>query len=163
MVTYLNKGIDNTRKQEVKTQPLLKKAKYVMLKKSKNLTDKQRARFEEINQANLDTAKAWKMRENFMALYDCTSVEEASAYFDRWVENVMHSTIAPMKKIAKTLRSFKTGIINTVKYRLTNAIAEGMNSQIQKLKTVAQGYRNFENLKTAILFYNGKLSMLSQR
>lgn len=159
---YLNKGIDDTRKQEVKTEPLLKKAKYVMLKKSPNLSEKQRARFEEINQANLDTAKAWRMRENFMALYDCTTVEEASAYFDRWIENVMHSTIEPMKKIAKTLRSFKTGIINAVQYRLTNAIAEGMNNQIQRLKTVAQGYRNFDNLKTAILFFNGKLSLLSQ-
>lgn len=44
MVKYLNKGIDDTRKKEVKTEPLLKKAKYVMLKNSEDLTDKERAK-----------------------------------------------------------------------------------------------------------------------
>lgn len=162
VVKYLNKGIDETRKQEVKTEPLLKKAKYIMLKKSAHLTDKQKARFEEINHANLDTAKAWKMRENFMELYQCKTTEEASAYFDRWIQNVLHSNIEPMKKTAKTLRYFKAGIIATVKYQLTNAMAEGFNSKIQKLNTIANGYRNYRNLKAAILFFNGKLDLFSQ-
>lgn len=162
VVKFLNKAIDETRKQEVKTQPLLKKAKYIMLKNSVRLTDKQKARFEEINQANLDTAKAWKMRENFMELYQCKTTEEASAYFDRWIQNVLHGNIEPMKKTAKTLRHFKAGIIATVKYQLTNAIAEGFNSKIQKLNAIANGYRNYRNLKAAILFFNGKLALFSQ-
>ncbi|MBI4646212.1 MAG: transposase [Bacteroidia bacterium] len=32
VVKYLNKGIDDTRKVEVKTEPILKKSKYIMLK-----------------------------------------------------------------------------------------------------------------------------------
>ena len=59
IVKYLNKGIDEMRKKEVKTEPLLKKAKYIMLKNSSNLTDKQKVRFMEINQANLLTSRAW--------------------------------------------------------------------------------------------------------
>ena len=157
----MNKGIDNTRKIEVKTEPLLKKAKYVMLKNATNLTEQQKAKFLEINQANLMTARAWKMKENFMELFQQQTTEEASAFFDAWYENVMKSNIAPMKKVAKTLKYFKQGIIAIVKHNITNAAAERFNGAIQKLNMIAQGYRNFDNLRTAILFYHGKLNLFS--
>ena len=44
---YLNKGVDETRKQEVKTNQELKKTKYIFLKNSSNLTDNQQAIFED--------------------------------------------------------------------------------------------------------------------
>ena len=161
VVKYLNKGIDETRKEEVKTEPLLKKAKYVMLKKSENLTDKQKAKFMEINQANLLTSRAWKMRENFMEIFEKQTTEESSIFFESWYENVVKSNIAPMKKAAKTLKHYKQGIINIIKYNLNNARAERFNGAIQKLNRVAQGYRNFNNLRIAILFFNGKLNLFS--
>jgi len=161
VVRYLNKGIDETRKKEVKTESLLKKARYVMLKNSENLTDKERARFMEINQANLLTARAWKMKENFMELFNKQTIEEASVYFDKWYENVVKSNVEPMKKVAQTLKNFKRGIIAIVQHKITNAQAEQFNGKIQKLNTIAQGYRNFSNLRIAILFYNGQLDMFS--
>ena len=163
VVKYLNKGIDDTRKLEVKTEPLLKKAKYIMLKNSDKLTDKQRARFIEINQANLLTAKAWKMKQNFMEIFEKEDIEAASAFFDRWYENVIKSNISPMKRVAKTLKRYKQGIINIIKYRITNGKAEQINSSIQKLNSIANGYRNFENLRIAILFFNGKLDLFSHK
>ena len=75
-----------------------------MLKKSENLTDKQKAKFMEINQANLLTSRAWKMRENFMEIFEKQTTEEASIFFESWYENVVKSNIAPMKKAAKTLK-----------------------------------------------------------
>lgn len=161
VVQYLNKGVEDTRKKEVKTEPLLKKTKYLMLKSSESLTDKEKARFMEIDRANLKTAKAWKMKENFMELFEKKTVEEASAFFDRWYENVVKSNIEPMKKVAKTLKNFKGGILGIVKYRITNARAEQFNGSIQNLSNIARGYRNFDNLRYAILFFNGQLDMFS--
>src|SRR3990170_2601538 len=125
------------------------------------LTDQQRAKFMEINQANLLTSRAWKMRENFMEIFEKQTTEEASLFFESWYENVVKSNIAPMKKAAKTLKSYKQGILNIIKYNLSNARAERFNGAIQKLNRVAQGYRNFDNLRIAILFFNGKLNLFS--
>lgn len=162
LVQCLNHAIDQVRKEEMKIHPgLLKHARYVLLKHRRNFTVEQRARFRAINQANLQAAKAWKMRENFLGLYDCLSVEEAEAYLTRWMEQIMHSAVKAIRRIAHKFRQVKREILNAVKYRLTNAIAEGMNSKIQKLNCLAQGYRNFANLKAAILFFNGKLNLLS--
>jgi transposase len=74
----------------------------------------------------------------------------------------MKSNIEPMKKTARTLSNFKEGIVNTIIYKITNGIAEGINSKIQKLNQIANGYRNYNNLRTAILFFNGKLNLFSQ-
>jgi len=46
-----------------------------------------------------------------------------------------------------------------LKHRITNAFAEGTNSVIQLIKSSARGFRNFENYRTAILFFCGGLEM----
>ena len=161
IVKYLNQGIDETRKEEVKTEPLLKKAKYVMLKKIENMNEKQRQKFDEINAANLKTAKAWRMRENFMGLYQTQNSSYARYYFERWYKNVIHSNLPAMKKAAKTLKAHLEGIINTVEQNISNGRAEQINAKIQKLQSVGHGYRNFENFRVAILFFNGQLDMFS--
>ena len=66
-----------------------------------------------------------------------------------------------MKKIAETLKNHKKGIVAIVKYKITNAKAERFNAAIQKLISIAHGYRNFDNLRVAILFFNGKLDLNS--
>ena len=44
-------------------------------------------------------------------------------------------------------------------HRITNATSEGINSKIQTRKKNAYGYRNRENLKTAIFFHCGGLDL----
>ncbi|MFN9051160.1 MAG: transposase [Planctomyces sp.] len=44
-------------------------------------------------------------------------------------------------------------------HKITNAVAEGMNSKIMLIKRHAGGFRNRENFKTAIFFHCGVLSL----
>lgn len=132
-----------------------------MLKKIENMTEKQKQKFDEINAANLKTAKAWRMRENFMGVYETTNSFYSRCYFERWYKSVIHSNLPAMKKAAKTLKSHLDGIINTVENRISNGKAEQINAKIQKLQSVGHGYRNFENFRIAILFFNGQLDMFS--
>ena len=45
------------------------------------------------------------------------------------------------------------------RYRITNATSEGFNSRIQSIKSAARGFRDFQNYRTRILFYCGKLNL----
>ena len=45
------------------------------------------------------------------------------------------------------------------KHRISNAVAEGLNSKIQTIKANARGYHSFEDLRNSILFYCGGLDM----
>ena len=60
----------------------------------------------------------------------------------------------------KMLKSHLNGLLNYFHHRISNAVAEGLNSKIQTVKSNARGYRSFEGFRTSILFYCGKLDML---
>ena len=50
-----------------------------------------------------------------------------------------------------------------LKHRITNAVAEGLKSEIQQVKSLARGSRKFENYRIAILFFCAKLDMYPQK
>jgi transposase len=64
-----------------------------------------------------------------------------------------------MKVAAQTIKAHIDNIITQIGTTISNGRAEQTNSKIAKLQRVAQGYHNFENLRAAILFFNGGLSL----
>jgi transposase len=159
IVKYLNGTLDDTRKQEVRSQSTLKDSKYALLKHQDNLTELQRAKFEEVMEAGLNTSYAWCLCEDFRAVLEADCLSEGLAFYDMWEERVKESMIKPMIRLAKTFRNHLEGILNVIKYRITNALSERFNGKIQELKTIGRGYRVFENFRHAILFYNGNLDL----
>ena len=76
-----------------------------------------------------------------------------------WYNEVKKSGLKHMIKVAETLERHLDGLLAWFDSRINNAMTEGFNSVIQTLKATAKGYRNFDNFRTAILFYCGKLDM----
>jgi transposase len=131
----------------------------MFLKRLDTMTQKQRKKFETESIRNTNTAAAWRMRENFIALYDCATQKEARLYFKRWYKSVIHSNNQFMKEEAKTIKAHIDNIITQIGVNISNARAEQANSKIAKIQRVAQGFRSYPNLRTAILFFNGSLSL----
>ena len=80
-------------------------------------------------------------------------------FFYDWIDSAQESGLAPMIKVAGTLLSHLTGLMNYITFPITNASAEGMNSIIQSLRTAARGLPNFKNFRARILFHLGALDM----
>ena len=174
LVKYLNKAIDDTRKTEVKREALLKKSKYVLLKNTSKHTDQsegmslaQALHFGQIMQANLLTAQAWVLAQQFKETVlnpEQTNHACGVAYFDMWVDKAEQSALKAIRKPAKTFQKHATGIINDIKHKVTNALVERINGKIQNLNQVAGSYTSFHNFRIAVLFFNffnGKLSLFS--
>ena len=64
-----------------------------------------------------------------------------------------------MRKAAATVRRHIDNILTYNQHPVTNAMSEGLNSQIQKIKRMACGFRNIENFKTAIYVHCGGLNL----
>lgn len=156
---YLNKAVDDVRKQEVKKEEILKKSKYIFLKNQDNWSEEQALKFSEIDAINLQTAQAWKIKENFKGIYQIGNKYLCLKYFEEWYQNVLEKNIKPMIKVADTILKHLRGVINSAIYELSNSIAENLNSQIQVVKSVARGYANFNGYRNSILFFQGKLDM----
>lgn len=159
LIKYLNEAIDKVRRREVKTHTQLKHSRYAMLKNEENLTDKQRIKFEAIREANFEVSRAWEARENFKEIFKNASLQESEAIFQEWHQTVKNTEIKEVIKVAEMFASHLRGVLNAMTSRFNNAMAERLNGKIQLLKSIARGYRKFENFRTAILFFYGNLSL----
>jgi len=160
LVKYLNKCIDQVRKREVKNNEELRNSRYAMLKNQANLTEKQRLKFEAIRAGNYKVSKAWEVRENFTAMFNKeTKKENGFILFRRWVQDSLHKQIKEVDKVVKMFERHMAGVVNAMISSFSNAMAERLNGKIQEIKTIAKGYRTFENFKSAILFFHGGLDL----
>jgi len=158
---YLNKAVDDVRKEEVKEQEILKNTKYLFLKDYTKLTELQTLKFEEIKEINLITSQAWELKENFKGIYTQGRKELCLKYFEKWYKDTLHSGIKQMIKVADTMLNHLKGIVNSAVTEITNSIAENLNSQIQVVKSVGRGFANIIGYRNSILFFQGKLNMFS--
>ncbi len=161
---YLNEAVDLTRKSEHgkllrKGDWRLENSRFLWVKNRENHSDKQAERFKDLLKADLETAKAWALKETFKAFFQSETVEDAEQFLNDWNTEVQATKNRHLIKVAKMLASHKQGILNYVKHRVTNAAAEALNSMIQEIKTIARGFRKFENFRVAILFFLGGLEL----
>lgn len=64
-----------------------------------------------------------------------------------------------MSKVAWMIKNRLDNVVSYAEHRITNAVAEGLNSKIQSLKAAARGFRNFAHYRIAILFHCGGLQL----
>ena len=55
--------------------------------------------------------------------------------------------LPPLAKPAWRVKRHFEDVVTYIKHQLTNAVAEGLNSKIQALKSAARGFRNFQNYR----------------
>jgi transposase len=161
---YLGEAVDAVRRQENRQLILegddrLKGTRQLWLFGREKLAEEDRSYLYGLQQADLKTGRAWSLKENFRHFWECTDVAVATATFKSWYGWATRSQLPPMIKVAKMLKRHYTGLMNYIETRITNAVSEGFNSRIQSIKSSARGFRNFDNYRTRILFFCGKLDL----
>ena len=155
----VNDAVDAIRKEEVRSNPVLKGAKYLFLKNWQNLTRKQRRRFQalRLSDMNLKTFRAYHIREAFQLVYEAKTPRMFERLLKQWYYWATHSRLPQMVKAAKTIRRHWQGVLSWASQRISNGILEGFNSIFQAAKSKARGYKKFETIRTIIYLLTGKL------
>lgn len=165
LAQYLNKAVDITRRAENKKMVAqgderLKGTKYLWLKNPKNFTDKQQQTYTELAQdTELQTFKVWQEKENFKKFFDSPTEQEASKFFNDWVKTVEELGNKHLIKVATTFKKHLQGLLDYTKHKVSNAMAECMNTAIQQVKSKARGFKSAEAFRIAILFHLGHLDL----
>lgn len=89
-----------------------------------------------------------------------TSAASTTTYFNNCYKRVIHSKLEPMKTVAKSIKERLKNLVSYCTHKITNAVAEAMNSKIMSIKRRVGGFRNRQNFKTAICFDYGYLLLL---
>jgi hypothetical protein len=118
IMAKMNKAIDEVRAAEVKRlkqqgqEPVLKHARWCLLKRPENLTDRQAVKLSELLKLNLKAVRAYLLREDFQRFWEYQSPWWAKRFLKQWCTRTMRSKIEPMKKVARMLRSHEGLILN---------------------------------------------------
>jgi len=162
--TQVTKAVDEVRRQEHKALRAeddlrLKGTRYLWLWNAERVPEWRRAEFDGLKRAQLQTSRAWAIKEALRDFWTYVYPQCAAKYFTAWSFWATHTRLAPIIKAAKTLKRHLPNLLTYCTHRITTATSEGINSKIQTIKQMACGYRNREHYKTAISFHCGGLDL----
>ena len=165
VVSHANEALDQVRRAEQRHRlaqgdETLTGSRPLWLHGFERLDRRRRQELRALLTPELKTGLAWALKEQLRDLWHYRRPSAARRFLDQWLQKVEASGLQPMKKVAKMITSHLTGIIAWFWHPISNGPAEGFNSAIQALKTLARGYRNFANFRVAILFHHGKLDLV---
>ena len=153
-----NEAVDEVRREE--QDNVLAKGRWLLLKNPGNLTEKQTRRLSELLKINLSSIKAYLMKEDFQRFWAYKSAAWADKFLEDWATRTMQSNVAPMKKVAKMLRSHKPLILNwfRAKGALSSGPVEGLNNKAKLTMRKAYGFKTLNCLQIALYHQMGRLN-----
>jgi transposase len=165
VVAKMNEALDDVRAAEASRlvqaghEPLLKKSRWCVLKRRENLTDHQQVRLNDLLRYNLQTVRAYLLKEDFQQFWNYSSAHWAGTFLDFWCQEAMRSRIEPMKKIARTLRTHRELLLNYFKAKkaFSSGVVEGLNNKAKVTTRRSYGFRTFRVTELALYHSLGKL------
>ena len=165
IVANMNKALDNVRAEETSRMrregraPILRKSRWLLLRRSENLGADQHFRLRDLLRYNLKTVRAYLLKEAFQQLWEYSSPAWAGKFLDEWCRHTMRSRIEPMKKIARSLRNHRELILNYFRTQrmLSSGVVEGLNNKAKVTMRKSYGFRTYGVLELALYHSLGKL------
>ena len=164
VMRHVLKAVDEVRISEHRQlreigEQILTGTKYLWLWSQENIPVWRNEEFEALRAKDLRVCRAWAIKENLRHLWNYRYGAWMRKYFKRWYFWATHSRLKPIIKAAKTLKSHLDNIVTYARHRITNALAEGVNTKIEKIKRMAYGFRSRSHYRTAIYFHCGGLDL----
>ena len=164
IVANLNKALDQVRADEARELAkegwdVLKRSRWLLLRRRKRLSGKQRLKLRQILQWDLKTVRAYLLEEGLQALWEYRSPTHAGRFLDAWCAQAMRSRSEPIKKVARSLREHRESILNwfRAKKRYNAGIVEGLNGLVKLRFRKAFGFRTFQAIEVALYHQLGAL------
>lgn len=165
IVKKLNEAVDEIRREETRAriqaglEPLLKKMRWAFLKKRSNWTKGQRRRMREIEGTALRTIRAFLLVEAFRHFWTYCSPTWAAKFLDAWCKKVARSRLDPLKKVARSLQSHRSLLLNYFKAakRYSSGVVEGLNAKVKLTLKRSYGFRTSDAREFALYHALGKL------
>ena len=98
----------------------IKHARWSLLKAPERQSETQLARLAEVAHTNKRMYRAFLLKEELRLLYHLPDPSKAAEHLDAWLGWASRSKLKPFVKLARTIRSYKDGILAAVRLGLSN-------------------------------------------
>ena len=132
---------------------VLKGTRWLLLMRPENLSDErdERKRLREALQLNSSLATAYYLKEDLRLLWATGICQVAGQFLDGWIARAQASGIRVLQTFAKTLATYRRGILAWFRHPISTGPLEGLNNKIKTLKRQAYGFRDQQYFKLKIL------------
>lgn len=144
------RGRPHKGEEKDRSASVVKGSSYVLGKAPENLSLKQKIELDNIARTNPKLYRAYCLKENLRKMIKLPAEEMDDALKD-WLWKASHSRIPAIYEVQKKIRRHRQAILNTAKYRLSNARIEATNNKIKLSIRMAYGFRNMDNMMDLIM------------
>ena len=150
VIKLFNEKLTDLRRQlyreltDLLQKQVLKGVRWLLLKNPENLDDKrnERQRLEEALRLNQPLACAYYLKEDLRQIWNQSDKATAEAVLEDWIRRADASGVGILKKFAKTLASYRSGILAYYDHRISTGPLEATNNKIKTLQRQAYGFRD---------------------
>ena len=156
VVQLFTRAVDEVRKEERKHSDMPKALRWAVLKNAESpMTDKQAQALLDLEQYELETAKAWRVKEKLRWIREAKTTQAARWRLTNFIKFTLDEigssdALEPVRKALATLEKHSERILQRWTSTYTNARMEGLNSLFQAARSRARGYRNTATFITMI-------------
>lgn len=167
VVRMANDGLERVRKSlreqlTPKQRRGLMHDRFVLLKRERDLTDKEAFLLDGWCKNYPELGLAYRQKEDFYAIYEAKSPEQAKSLFNTWLHNLTPEIRDAFNDLARAWMNWEPYICNYFNHPVTNAYTESLNNLIRVMNRLGRGY-SFEALRAKILFSEGAFKTEKKR
>lgn len=156
IIKLMNEKIDELRRAIQREATMMgrsaiKGTRYLLLRGRENLAPERLPDLEKALKLNKPLSIAYYLKEELRTLWSFHDIGRMTAFFDDWCSRATEVGIPLLASFAKTLRGFRSAILNGWVYGITNGKLEGINNKIGAMQRMHYGLRDFHFLSLRIL------------
>jgi transposase len=130
--------------------------RFVLLKRENQLTDEESLKLSGWIKNYAELGMAYRLKEDFYKIYDCTSADEAQGMYLDWKSRITPEVEDAFHDLVRAWDNWAPWILEYFDHPITNAYTESLNGLIRIMNRVGRGY-SFEALRAKILFAEGAM------
>ena len=138
IIQHANNAVDEARRAEFfrkgrKIRDVIKRKKWLLLSRWKNLAKNQRGVLNRVFQLNRRVFKAYFLKESLEQLWDYRYEGAMINYLKKWMDQLRWQRLPPFQKLAEMLLKHLDGILKYCRTRLRFGVVEAINGNIRML------------------------------
>lgn len=118
----------------------IKGTRFALQKNPWNLTQPETEKLSDVQRTNRRLYRAYLLKETLASILDRRQVNVARDRLAEWLGWAARSQLAPFKKLARTVKAHREGILAYVATGLSNGRSEGMNGKVRTITRRAFGF-----------------------
>jgi transposase len=134
----------------------LKGARYALWKNPEDLTRRQTAKLADIARINRPLYRAYLLKEQLREVFRLP-FRAAVVLLDHWLAWARRSRLPAFVRLARSIRDHRATIVTTLRFGLSNARIEAVNTRIRLLTRIAFGFHSATPLIGMVLLALGGL------